>query len=72
MAKTNRQNDVKANEQNPTSMPKDAEQSPVKDKINETSLAVEPKGFSQSDEFRIGRVAPVENNPDSTLVVIRN
>ena len=39
-------------------------------KPNTDSLAVEAKGFSESEEFKVGRANPVENT-DDTQVIIR-
>lgn len=40
-------------------------------KPNTDSLAVEAKGFSESEEFKVGRAKPVENT-DETQIIIRN
>ena len=37
---------------------------------NADSLAVEAKGFSESEEFKVGKANPVENT-DDTQVIIR-
>ena len=47
-----------------------AEETQEKSKSNADSLAVEAKGFSESEEFKIGRANPVEN-ADETQVIIR-
>lgn len=39
-------------------------------KPNADSLAVEAKGFSESEEFKVGKANPVENT-DDTQVIIR-
>ena len=39
-------------------------------KPNTDSLAVEAKGFSESEEFKAGKANPVENT-DDTQVIIR-
>ncbi|MBE9856999.1 hypothetical protein G6W43_07050 [Campylobacter concisus] len=39
-------------------------------KPNTDSLAVEAKGFSESEEFKVGKANPVENT-DDTQVIIR-
>lgn len=39
-------------------------------KSNTDSLAVEAKGFSESEEFKVGKANPVENT-DDTQVIIR-
>lgn len=38
----------------------------------EPSLSSQAKGFSQSEEFRIGRAGAIENDPQSSQIVIRN
>lgn len=39
-------------------------------KPNTDSLAVEAKGFSESEEFKVGKANPAENT-DDTQVIIR-
>lgn len=39
-------------------------------KPNTDSLAVKAKGFSESEEFKVGKANPVENT-DDTQVIIR-
>lgn len=39
-------------------------------KPNTDSLAVEAKGFSESEEFKVGKANPVKNT-DDTQVIIR-
>jgi hypothetical protein len=39
-------------------------------KPNTDSLAVEAKGFSESEEFKVGKANPVENT-EGTQVIIR-
>ena len=47
-----------------------AENTKETSKPNTDSLAVEAKGFSESEEFKVGRANPVENT-DDTQVIIR-
>lgn len=47
-----------------------AEDNTKQPKPNADSLAVEAKGFSESEEFKVGRAKPVENT-DDTQVIIR-
>ena len=47
-----------------------AEETQEKSKSNADSLAVEAKGFSESEEFKVGKASQVENT-DETQVIIR-
>ena len=38
----------------------------------EPSLSSQAKGFSQSEEFRIGKAGAIGNDPQSSQIVIRN
>ena len=47
-----------------------AEETKEQPKPNTDSLAVEAKGFSESEEFKVGKANPVKNT-DETQVIIR-
>lgn len=38
-------------------------------KPNTDSLAVEAKGFSESEEFKVGKANPVENTDDTQIII---
>ena len=38
-------------------------------KPNTDSLAVEAKGFSESEEFKVGKANPVENTNDTQVII---
>ena len=38
-------------------------------KSNTDSLAVEAKGFSESEEFKVGKANPVENTDDTQIII---
>ncbi|WXG60276.1 hypothetical protein VB002_00745 [Campylobacter concisus] len=58
------------NEQENNENLEQAENTKETPKSNTDSLAVEAKGFSESEEFKVGKANPVENT-DDTQVIIR-
>lgn len=58
------------NEQENNENLEQAENTKETPKSNADSLAVEAKGFSESEEFKVGKANPVENT-DETQVIIR-
>lgn len=74
--KTNKQENLKQANENLENLEQtnenqeQAEETQEKSKSNADSLAVEAKGFSESEEFKVGKANPVENT-DDTQVIIR-
>lgn len=58
------------NEQENNENLEQAENTKEAPKPNTDSLAVEAKGFSESEEFKVGKANPVENT-EGTQVIIR-
>lgn len=46
-----------------------AENTKEASKPNTDSLAVEAKGFSESEEFKVGKANPVENTDDTQIII---
>ena len=67
--KTNKQENLEQANENLENL-EQAEETQETSKPNTDSLAVEAKGFSESEEFKVGRANPVENT-DDTQVIIR-
>lgn len=61
MAKNTSKNEQENNE--------NLEQTNEQAKPNTDSLAVEAKGFSESEEFKVGKANPVENTDDTQIII---
>lgn len=57
------------NEQENNENLEQAENTKETSKSNADSLAVEAKGFSESEEFKVGKANPVENTNDTQIII---
>lgn len=70
MAKNTSKNEQNVENQENLEQANENQENLEQPKSNTDSLAVEAKGFSESEEFKVGKANPVENT-DDTQVIIR-